>query len=364
MPPDRGRASQACTACRKQKTRCYASGNGRGACLRCERLQLSCSLDNPVSPGHCESGRYGDDESTSYGDRLRRLERIVQTVEERLDTITPRPISSIVSSSQASLAHRSQLAPVPPAISSRELRFTSTPAEDAPLSNLSPAPVFVIRDAAREVGAGQHDQQTANSPANRKLPDIIDNGLLGSEDASALLALFVLFLFSFSVYRLSSHRFLEHYGRWVVFMETTSPDALLAEVRKSPLLLCACCLIAVRHTTQEHASRLAPRLFQEVKSLLSTALLVVPQSIEFFQAALIMSLWSTTIGQALLSIDSWILSGFALQHCLSSDLFVPITTVPRSAALSRPEIDRWFIWNHLCLVHLQYSHLFLVGMHC
>jgi hypothetical protein len=43
MPPDRGRASQACTACRKQKTRCYETANAR-ACLRCERLGQYCSL--------------------------------------------------------------------------------------------------------------------------------------------------------------------------------------------------------------------------------------------------------------------------------------------------------------------------------
>lgn len=48
MPPDRGRASQACTACRKQKTRCYTSANHRGACLRCERIQETCSLNVSV----------------------------------------------------------------------------------------------------------------------------------------------------------------------------------------------------------------------------------------------------------------------------------------------------------------------------
>lgn len=149
-------------------------------------------------------------------------------------------------------------------------------------------------------------------------------------------------------------RFLEHYARWVAFDEKLSPDDLLMKTRKSPLLLCACCLIAVRHTSQEYASNLAPRLFQEAKALLSTALLVIPQTIEFFQATIILSLWSTTIGQALLSIDSWLVSGFALQHALSSDLFGHIMDTSRSTTLGRQETDQWFIWNHLCLVHLQY----------
>lgn len=44
MPPDRGRASRACTSCRKQKTRCYEPGIPGRACLRCDRLRQSCSL--------------------------------------------------------------------------------------------------------------------------------------------------------------------------------------------------------------------------------------------------------------------------------------------------------------------------------
>jgi hypothetical protein len=44
MPADRGRASQACTACRRQKTRCYVRPGS--ACLRCERLHQHCSLDD------------------------------------------------------------------------------------------------------------------------------------------------------------------------------------------------------------------------------------------------------------------------------------------------------------------------------
>jgi hypothetical protein len=152
---------------------------------------------------------------------------------------------------------------------------------------------------------------------------------------------------------LTETRFQEHYGRWVSFSATCSPETLLQEVRKSPLLLCACCLISVRHTTQGSASLLATQLFQEAKALFSSALLKVPQSIEFFQAALILSMWSTTIGQTPLSIDSWLTSGFALQHSLASEVFAPITNAAHSASLSKGELDRWCIWNHICLVHLQ-----------
>lgn len=98
---------------------------------------------------------------------------------------------------------------------------------------------------------------------------------------------------------------------------------------------------------------LAAQLFQEAKALLSSTLLNIPQSIEFFQAAVILSMWSTTIGQTPLSIDSWLLSGFALQQTLASEIFTPVVDFKHSGSLSKSELDRRRLWNHLCLVHLQ-----------
>lgn len=335
MPPDRGRASQACTACRKQKTRCYASsGNGRGGCLRCERLRLSCSLELPTTPGHQNLETRENYESVTYNDRLSRLEHVVNTVVERLDSIAPRTSLSASANRPNVATHVVNNAHVN---NSEASVFTG--GEEGPPAIVSTAPVFVIRDVAREVGASPQDERHSNANVHGPSFDIINNGLLGLQDAISLLTLF-----------------LEHYGRWVAFQETISPKVLLVEVRKSPLLLCTCCLIAVRHTTEENAAKLAPILFQEAKSLLSTALLVVPQSMAFFQAALILSLWSTTVGQAVMSIDSWLLSGFVLQHCFSSDLFASVTNTTQSqpSPLTRQQVSRWFIWNHLCVVHLQY----------
>lgn len=112
---------------------------------------------------------------------------------------------------------------------------------------------------------------------------------------------------------------------------------------------CACCFIAIRNTTQESAYNLAPRLFQEAKTLLSGSLIDVPQSIEFFQAAVILSMWSTTIGQTPLSMDSWLLSGLALQHSLANNVFAHITSWNGSRGSwrwSKSELDRWCVWNH------------------
>lgn len=126
-------------------------------------------------------------------------------------------------------------------------------------------------------------------------------------------------------------------------------------MKKSSLLFCACSLIAVRHTSEELAASLAPKLYEYARSLASTTLLVTPQPIEFFQATLILSMWSTTVGQVPLSIDSWLLSGFALQHSHSSPLFTAVTTQSHPPNKLDEEImNNCYLWNHLCLAHMHY----------
>lgn len=84
-------------------------------------------------------------------------------------------------------------------------------------------------------------------------------------------------------------------------------------------------------------------------------LLTAPQSVDFFQAALILCMWSTTVGQVPLGIDSWLLSGFALQHSQSSPIFATITSqAHRHTKMDEATLDHVCLWNHLCLAHLHY----------
>lgn len=88
--------------------------------------------------------------------------------------------------------------------------------------------------------------------------------------------------------------------------------------------------------------------------LVTSSLLIVPQPIEFFQAVLILSLWSTTIGQVPLSVDSWLLTGYALQQVMASPEFMEVFRDSSNISEERSHIDAWCLWNHLCLAHLQY----------
>ncbi|KAF1360681.1 hypothetical protein EJ07DRAFT_165292 [Lizonia empirigonia] len=191
-------------------------------------------------------------------------------------------------------------------------------------------------DAKPESGVRGLDQAGTTTLSRNFADDIISKGLIATEEALTLLSIFQ-----------------QHYGRWVSFGPLLSTPILLEDMRKSPLLLAACCLIAVRHTSQELAAQLAPVLLDESETLLSLAILSTPQPIEFLQAALILSMWSTTIGQIPMSVDSWLLSSFALQHSIASGTLSPSLNEVSSRS-SRSVSDRLCIWNHLCLVHLHY----------
>ena len=217
-------------------------------------------------------------------------------------------------------------------------------------TELNQAPVSLIQDVATDVGV-RSPQQSDTYPDQQS--DVISSGLITIQNAYTMLSLFVTHLSASLSVSLIDARFRVHYGRWVKFNEYLSTEKLLLQVRKSPLLLCSICLIAVRHTTQDLAAKLAPSLFKEAKSLVASSLLTVPQSIEFFQATLILSLWSTTIGQVPLSIDSWLLTGYALQQALASSHFNEVLRPDPRPLTSRSHLDAWCIWNHLCVAHLQ-----------
>ncbi|KAL2857202.1 hypothetical protein BJY01DRAFT_231194 [Aspergillus pseudoustus] len=303
MPPDRGRASRACASCRKQKTRCYESGVAGGPCLRCERLRQRCSFAQDALEENAPS-------ESSTGSRLERLEKVVAHLLDRVGEN-----SHIFSDSPEYNASNRSNGPDPGLVPKS--------------ADASAAPVMVIRELAADTGI---------QLPNTSQPVALD-GLIPPDLALHLISIFQ-----------------EHYGRWVLFDPDEDPKDLLGQITRSPLLFSACCLIAVRHTSQDLAATLAPKLYECARALVQSALLVSPQPLEFFQAALILCMWSTTVGQVPLSIDSWLLSGFALQHCQSSSLFSAVVSPATSTSgLSRDILDRWFLWNHICLVHLHYS---------
>lgn len=164
--------------------------------------------------------------------------------------------------------------------------------------------------------------------------NIIDKGFISSNEAKQLLAIFN-----------------THYRRWITLRESSKKISDL-ELKNSPLLLCACCLIAVRHWSSERARNIVDVLLTEAKDLLSQQLLQSPQPLEFFQAILLLTLWSTTIGQKPLSIDAWLVTGFGIQHSSASDVFKESHSSSRLESENGNTVGKLLLWNRLCLSHL------------
>ena len=110
----------------------------------------------------------------------------MQTVLERLDGARPQRTASITSPNIQDTEHLIQL---PSSAASSNPVFAAS--GDTPSTVISTAPVFVIRDVAREVGAAQSNQEVRNTQGNDSPIDVIDSGLIGSEDALSLIAMFV-----------------------------------------------------------------------------------------------------------------------------------------------------------------------------
>jgi hypothetical protein len=143
-------------------------------------------------------------------------------------------------------------------------------------------------------------------------------------------------------------------------------------------LLSAAALIASRHLPPSaHLEALVTSLFSESRRLLSLALLNVPRNVETLQAILILSVWSPlakreTRGERPLSggrtLDSWLVSGYGVMLGMTVIRFNDLTRgvgefkgprTPMSGQMKENTagiLQRLRVWNHLCLIHLQYFH--------
>lgn len=308
MPPVRtstGRAAKACTSCRARKTRCYESPGSIRSCLRCSTLRLKCSLTDDlvdeaivveeIDPSIAQPPPHVHN-CAKIEQRLGHLESTVERLSRALESGSVRPSESV--------SHQRP---------NNNLR-TLNRVEQA-------APLLVIRDAVSS------PEQTVDKHTHATIPH---QGSLTTSETISLLV-----------------RFRQHCGRWIAVDETTDEPLQI----ESPLLRCACCLIALRHSNSNSSPDLATSLFAEAKAMLGEQLMTARGDVEFFQAVLILSLWSTTIGQEPFSVDSWLITGIAIQHDIalraSGGSHVTMSAIDAHRAPVQAGV-----WTHLCLSHL------------
>jgi hypothetical protein len=152
----------------------------------------------------------------------------------------------------------------------------------------------------------------------------------------------------FEISRLIIESFVDHFGSWI----SISPEAgLPANLRETqPLFFSAACLLASRFVSSIPKSMIYG-MYAQVRQLSASVLLNAPPlDYETLQALLLLSMWSPTV-QTPVPVDSWLLSGIALNHSILSFDFLE-NEGPMD--LSEDALRERRIWNGLCVTQLQY----------
>lgn len=118
--------------------------------------------------------------------------------------------------------------------------------------------------------------------------------------------------------------FRDRYGAWCSFSASLSTEQLVSDIRSkdSSLLVTTTCVLALRYTEDHHdlKTRVYKNLLYKLKSDLELALKIMPQSTEFLQAIVILSLYASSFSSDIMSLDAWYISGIGLQQYLTANV--------------------------------------------
>ncbi|OCT52947.1 hypothetical protein CLCR_10811 [Cladophialophora carrionii] len=191
MSTDKPRAARACASCRRLKTRCYEARTPGAPCLRCEKLGTQCSLASerqsrrvngftPSFPGTAQPSNSTDARSVDE-----HLGASVQLTDYRLARLE-KAVGTIVSRFGIALGDDTPSGPAP--LGPVEAH---QPGERNEPRDTASAPVFVIRDLATEIGVESPGAaRSARTAAEGQDSDLIGEGILSNQQASALLAMY------------------------------------------------------------------------------------------------------------------------------------------------------------------------------
>jgi hypothetical protein len=93
-------------------------------------------------------------------------------------------------------------------------------------------------------------------------------------------------------------------------------------------------------------------LSAEAELLLASNVLQPQRPLTFFQATLVLSLWSSAVGQSPNGLDAWLMTGVAIQHGSISESVKDVATGKVQIIKEETQVDCLYLWNHLCLSHL------------
>ncbi|CEP61119.1 Zn(II)2Cys6 transcription factor domain-containing protein LALA0_S02e07140g [Lachancea lanzarotensis] len=414
------RALKACDTCRRMKTRCIPSPiPSEHRCLRCDSLNLRCSFqdlweaegENGVRSGESktETTEFGKSNNTGYSTSYESAEltkrllksgytpdnfaihsKLLQNVNNNVTRILELMESS--STKLPKTIDRKQHDDVSSAFDA--MTASPRPAVNE-LNNLSSSAIGLANFRAGSLEIGETSARSGHrvsmphlaSPfamftqltdsENIPLPitklytrvvipeettsDVVDMNLLSLDEVALLM-----------------ESFRQGYGKWCSFPELMDSGDLVKALRSrnASLLLTAVCVLALRYTIQHHdlKTRIYKTLLQKLKDDLDFNLRAVPQTVEFIQAMVLLSLYANSFSSDIMTFDAWYLSGIGLQHYLTLTVtsgdykddtgLNQASNVEVHSALDEDDfmdsdlsptfkrLQLFRLWNHLCLAHI------------
>lgn len=124
-------------------------------------------------------------------------------------------------------------------------------------------------------------------------------------------------------------------------------------ITRSSLLLTVCCAIVVRYHEPALKRSIWYSLLRKLQSDLRETMLIVPHTIEFIQALVLMAIYASSLSYKELVIDAWFISSIGLEHFITKDVLGLVMSFDGvSPVTDMDEITAYRVWNHLCLVHV------------
>ncbi|OIW35714.1 hypothetical protein CONLIGDRAFT_690403 [Coniochaeta ligniaria NRRL 30616] len=308
-----------CATCRRHKTRCE-TGPGRRACQRCISLRLDCDL--PVAPEIDELSV-----AASAADPTLQLHML--NIEQSLEKLTAL-VQTVIDQSMLQVAPRGA-SPLTSLHLSRHRRESTPVTRHSNGQSLSGVtrPVLLVRNLQTQFFGPKRDF----SDEQLAVGSVVSAGIISPSLAQSLVRIWI-----------------KHNGLWisVASVQDIPPDI----EQRHPLLFSTVCLLAARHVPRV-AKETVHDMYMRVRRLASSVVFKAPYlDYEDLQALTLLSMFTPTI-QTAMPIDSWMVSGIALNHATLAFGFTSPEPVPADG--TEEQLRRLRILNALCLTNIQFS---------
>ncbi|SCV01470.1 LAMI_0G11716g1_1 [Lachancea mirantina] len=393
------RALRACDACRRLKSRCIPSPlQTEMQCLRCDSLNIRCSFQNLVENEQVSTSAadsiLDDAEEPSLGaDSAEWTKTLLKSgytpehfaANSKLLHNIDRNVSRLLGLLERNYGNVKQqqgtenkTKAIDSVLIEAVKMMTSTSGQTLVPANETPEPYFSTEQRHFTPYLASPFTMVSQLVSRENLPlaiyrlhepsaydqtdDIVTMKLVTLKEATSLM-----------------QDFRERYGNWCSFPEEISTERLVENIRakNASLLLSAACVMALRYTDQHHdiKIRIYKNLLYKLKSDLGLAMKCVPQTTEFIQAIVILSIYSSSFSSDIMSVDGWYISGIGIKQYLTKNIseallaFRDKTSANFSFGLSGGGVDSldynifeedeefekltsFRLWNHLTLVHI------------